>query len=83
VVVSVVEPDCVGTIGVSVERVSVAAGVGGAEEVSGEEETVEVAAPSMVGAAEPVPSPRKTAGVEVELTNGGAFSMYEPLGCTA
>jgi hypothetical protein len=23
------------------------------------------------------------AGVEVEETNGGAFSIYEPLGCTA
>jgi hypothetical protein len=46
------------------------AAVDDVEEVSCEVPDADVEAPS-------------TAGVEVELTNGGAFSMYEPFGCTA
>ena len=70
--------DC--AIGVSVERVSVAAEVEGWEDVS---EVPDVEASSTVGIAGPVSAALDTAGVEVELTKGGAFSIYEPLGCTA
>jgi hypothetical protein len=73
---------CVGAIGASVVRVSVAVEVEGGEEVSGEKETVGVNAPSKVEAGEPV-SDAVTGGVEVEETKGGAFSMYEPEGCNA
>ena len=58
------------------------------EEVSGETGAVDVA-PSTTEdgvfemAALLVPDVSTDGAVEVELTNGGAFSMYEPSGCTA
>jgi hypothetical protein len=47
---------------------------------AGVEVEVEVLSVSVPDAGVEAPS---TAGVEVELTNGAAFSMYEPLVCTA
>ncbi len=59
------------------------------EEVSGEAGTVDVDAPCTTGAAGLeeatlfVAEVPKVGAVEVELTKGGAFSIYEPFGCTA
>ena len=65
------------------------------EELPDAEGTVDVAASGMEADATPgvdedvpvvlllVADVAIWAGVEVEETNGGAFSMYEPSGCTA
>jgi hypothetical protein len=58
-----------------VEPVSVAAEAPGGVELSEAAGTVDVEAPSTAGVAEALSVVPETAGVEVELTNGGAFSM--------
>jgi hypothetical protein len=78
VTVGVVELESAGATGASVETVLVAAEVCGGEEVSGEERTVDVDAPRTAGDAARVSAVLDTAGVEVELTNGGALTMLVP-----
>jgi len=87
--VSSVVDGAVVSVGVDVVSVVVDVEVSDDEAVEVSEETVsvvvsvvEAGALSNVVSVADVDSPR-TMGVEVELTKGGLFSIYEPLGSTA